>query len=302
MGVLLALANVIVPVLVVAGTGFLLGRIFPLDPSTISKISLYGLTPALCLATLLTTQVSGQVGVTLVAAYVVVCLLGAGIGGLLTPRVPGPTRRGVMVSLAISNSGNMGLPIALFALGQAGFEQSVLIFLASVVLGFIVGPLLFGAGGGVGKAVIGLFKLPAIWAIVLALVMRLFGLQLPTGVMRGVEMLSGATLPMVLLALGIQLGATSRVTVNRPVITASLLRVFGMPVLSLGIGLLFGLRGVPLQALVLSGAMPTAVNAFLLALEYKGDVRTVADTVTITTLLSFASAAVVTALLPFVPQ
>lgn len=302
MGVLLALANVIVPVLVVAGTGFLLGRFFPLDPNTISKISLYGLTPALCLATLLTTQVSGQVGATLVAAYVVVCLVGAGIGGLLTPRVPGPTRRGVMVSLAISNSGNMGLPIALFALGQAGFEQSVLIFLASVVLGFIVGPLLFGAGGGVGKAIKGLLKLPAIWAIVLALVMRLLGLQLPTGVMRGVEMLSGATLPMVLLALGIQLGATSRVTINRPVITASLLRVFGMPVLSLGIGLLFGLRGIPLQALVLSGAMPTAVNAFLLALEYKGDVRTVADTVTVTTLLSFGSAAVVTALLPFVPQ
>lgn len=302
MGVLLALANVIVPVLVVAGTGFLLGRIFPLDPGTISKISLYGLTPALCLSTLLTTQVSGQVGATLVAAYVVVCLVGAGVSGLLTPRVKSPTRRAVMVSLAISNSGNMGLPIALFALGQAGFEQSVLIFLASVVLGFIVGPLLFGAGGGVGKALKGLLKLPAIWAIVIALGMRLFGLQLPTGVMRGVEMLSGATLPMVLLALGIQLGATSRVTVNRPVITASLLRVFGMPVLSLGIGMLFGLRGIPLQALVLSGAMPTAVNAFLLALEYKGDVRTVADTVTITTLLSFASAAVVTALLPLVPQ
>lgn len=301
MGVLLALANVIVPVLVVAGVGFLLGRIFPLDPGTISKISLYGLTPALCLATLLTTQVSGQVGVTLVAAYVLICLLGAAIGGVLTPRVKSPTRRAVMVSLAISNSGNMGLPIALFALGQAGFEQSVLIFLASVVLGFVVGPLLFGAGGVV-KSLKGLLKLPAIWAIVVALIMRGLGLQLPTGVMRGVEMLSGATLPMVLLALGIQLGATSRVTINRPVVTASLLRVFGMPVLSLGVGLLFGLRGVPLQALVLSGAMPTAVNAFLLALEYKGDVRTVADTVTVTTLLSFASAAVVTALLPLLPQ
>lgn len=301
MGILLALANVIVPVLVVAGTGFLIGRIFILDAGTISKISLYALTPALCLDTLLTTRVSGQVGAVLVGAYVLVSLIGAGVGALLTPGVESATRRAVAASVAISNSGNMGLPIALFALGQAGFEQSVLMFLASVVLSFILGPLLFGSGGGSVAALKGLVRLPALWAIAAAMMLRGFGLDLPVGIMRGVEMLSAATLPMVLLALGIQLGATSRVTLSRPVLTASLIRVFGMPFLSLGIGLLFGLSGVPLQALVLAGAMPTAVNAFLLAIEYEGDVRTVADTVTVTTLLSFVSAALVTAALPALP-
>lgn len=301
MGLLLALVNVIVPVLVVAGTGFALGRVFPLDGSTISKIALNGLTPALCLHVLLTTEVSGQVGVTLVVAYVLVSLIGAAIGGLLTPGVAPPTRRAVMASVAISNSGNMGLPIALFALGQAGFEQSVLMFLASVVLSFIVGPLLFGSGQGSVAAIKGLVKLPALWAIAVALVMRLADWSLPLGIMRGVEMLSAATLPVVLLALGIQLGATKRVRVTRPVITASLVRVIGMPFLSVGIGLLFGLTGVPLQALVLAGAMPTAVNAFLLSLEYKGDVRTVADTVTISTFLSLFVSAAVTAALPLLP-
>lgn len=301
MGLLLALMNVIVPVLVVAGTGFLLGRLYPLDGNTISKIALNGLTPALCLHTLLTTEVSGQVGLTLVGAYVLVCLLGAGIGGLLTPAVAPPTRRAVMASVAISNSGNMGLPIALFALGQAGFEQSVLIFLASVVLSFIVGPLLFGSGEGAVAALKGLVKLPALWAIAVALALRLVDVTLPLGIMRGVEMLSAATLPVVLLALGIQLGATKKVHLTRPVWTASLVRVAGMPFLSLAIGLLFGLRGVPLQALVLAGAMPTAVNAFLLSLEYKGDVRTVADTVTVSTFLSLFTAAAVTAALPMLP-
>jgi predicted permease len=300
MGVLLALVNVIVPVLVVAGAGFVVGRIFPLDASTISKISLNVLTPALCLEVLLTTEVSGQVGVTLIGAYVVVTLIGVLLGGVSTPGVAGSTRRGVMLGVALSNSGNMGLPIALFALGQAGFEQSVLIFLASVVLGFIIGPLLLGSGGGPGPALKALLKFPALWAIAVALVMRWFGWSLPGGVMSGVGMLADATLPIVLLALGIQLGATKRVRLTRPVWTASLLRVGIMPAVSLGIGLLFGLRGVPLQALVLSGAMPTAVNAFLLALEYKGDVRTVADTVTLSTILSFLSAAVVTAALPLI--
>ena len=300
MGVLLALVNVIVPVLVVAGAGFVVGRIYPLDAGTISKISLNVLTPALCLQVLLTTEVSGQVGLTLIGAYVVVTLVGVALGGILTPGVGGSTRRGVMLSVGLSNSGNMGLPIALFALGQAGFEQSVLIFLASVVLGFIIGPLLLGSGGGVLPALKALLKFPALWAIAVALVMRWLGWSLPGGVMSGVEMLAGATLPIVLLALGIQLGATKKVRLTRPVWTASILRVAVMPVVSLGIGLLFGLRGVPLQALVLAGAMPTAVNAFLLALEYKGDVRTVADSVTLSTILSFISAALVTAALPLI--
>lgn len=301
MDLLMALVNVILPVVVVAGVGFGLGRAFTLDARTISKIALYSLTPSLCLEVLLTTEVSGATGAAVVGAYVLVCLLGAGIAGLLTPKVEAPTRRAVMASVAIANSGNMGLPIALFALGRAGFEQSVLMFVASVVLGFIVGPILFGAGSGLKESFKTLLRLPTLWAIVVALLMRLIGWQLPTGIMRGVEMLSDAALPIVLLSLGIQLGASKKVQLTRAVWTATLVRVIGMPFLSLGIGLLFGLRGVPLQALVLAGAMPTAVNAFLLSMEYKGDVRTTADTVTMTTVLSLFSAAAVTAALPLLP-
>ncbi|OYO22197.1 transporter [Enemella dayhoffiae] len=295
---LLALANVIVPVLVVAGVGFALGRFYDLDAGTISKISLHGLVPAMVLHSLLTTQVSGAVGARLVLAYLAACIVGALVAAVLIGRVQAATRRAVMVSVAISNSGNMGLPIALFALGQAGFEQSILLFLASMILGFVVGPLLLGSSGGARAAVIGLLKLPVIWAVVVGLIVRAIGIALPTGVMRGVEMLSSATLPLVLLALGIQLGASRRVRFTRAVVVGSLIRVVAMPGLSLLIGWAFGLSGVPLQALVLAGAMPTAVNAFLLALEYKGDVRTVADTVTVTTILSFPVAALVTAALP----
>lgn len=58
--------------------------------------------------------------------------------------------------------------------------------------------------------------------------------------------------------------------------------------------------GISLQAFVLAAAMPTAVNAFILAHEYDGDVDFVAHTVTVTTVLSFLSAAIVTALLPWI--
>ncbi len=298
MALLRALADVVLPVILVAGVGVLLGRFFTLDRNTITKVSLNALTPALALQTILTTRISGAVGALLAVAFVTVTLLGAGLGWLATAGASSHSRRSAAVAVAIGNNGNMGLPIALFALGRAGLDQAVLIFILSVVLSFILAPLLYGAHQGLAGALRGMLRLPVLWAMAVGGILRAADLPLPTGVARSIELLSAATLPMILLTLGIQLAATGRVRLRRPIVLTALSRVAVLPVLALGVGYVVGLRGLPLQTLVLSSAMPTAVNAFLLADEYDGDVELVAHTVTVTTLLAFVGATVVTALLP----
>ncbi len=293
-----ALLDVTLPVVLVAGVGVLLARRFRIDRDTVTKISLNGLTPALALQTILNTQVSGRVGLLLVLGFVAVSGLGLGLGWLVTPGGSSRTRRSAAVAVSIGNNGNMGLPIALFALGQPGLDQAVLVFLASIVLIFVVAPLVYGAHQGPQTALLAVLRMPVTWAMAGGALVRWSGLVLPVGVLRGVDLLAAATLPMVLLALGIQLGHTGRVRLTRPVLAASVCRVGAMPLLGLAVGYGLGLRGLPLQTLVLANAMPTAVNAYLLATEYDGDVELVAHTVTVTTVLSFLSAAVVTALLP----
>lgn len=300
MALLRALLDVILPVVLVAGVGAFLARRFTLDRSTITKVALNALVPALAFETLLTTQVDGRTGLLLVLAFLLVTLVAAGLGWLGTAGLPGLSRRSSAVAVAIGNNGNMGLPIALFALGRAGLDQSVLIFVVSVVLTFVLAPLLYGAHEGWRGAVRGMLRLPALWAMAAALLWRSTGIPLPTGIGRGIELLAAATLPVILLTLGIQLGSSGRVRLTRGVVIASALRVAALPVVGLGIGYAVGLRGLPLQALALSTAMPTAVNAFLLAHEYDADVELVAHTVTVTTVLSFGTAAVVTALLPWI--
>lgn len=259
-----------VPVLVVAGIGALLGRRFTLDQATIGKIALNALTPALCLHTLLTTRVSGREGahfsvptsslwpspVASVSSRPWVC-----------PAAPAAASR---VATAIGNNGNMGLGPDAFALGPVGLDQSVLIFLGSVIVTFVLAPALLGSADGARGAVRAVLRLPAIWAMAAALVLRAGGWQLPTGIARGVELLSQATLPMILLALGVQLGSSQRVVVTRPIAAAVAGRILVVPALALGVGLALGLVALPLQALVLAAAMPTAVNAFILAQEYEG--------------------------------
>lgn len=293
-----ALMDVIVPVVLVAAVGWGLGRRFTLDLDTVTKISLNGLTPAFVFHSLLTTEVSLGTGILVILGYVIVSLLGCGLAAVATPGMSSRTRRSVMASAALGNNGNMGLPIALFALGQAGLDQSILIFLASVVITFTLGPLLLGSDEGPRAALLGMVRLPALWAVAAALLMRAVGLDPPLGIMRGIELLAQATLPVLLLTLGIQIGASGRPRLTRAVATGTLIRAVGLAFVALGVGLALRLDEVPLQALVLSAAMPTAVNAYLLARNYGADHRTVADIVTLSTVLSVVSAGVVTALLP----
>ena len=144
MPVLHALLQVVLPVVLVAGVGALWSSRTTVDQGTISRISLHVLTPALSAEVLLTTEVSADRGLRLVLAFTLATLLAAALGLLVGRGLAPATRRSVSVATAIGNNGNMGLPVALFALGRAGFDQAVLLMLASVVITFVLAPLLYG--------------------------------------------------------------------------------------------------------------------------------------------------------------
>lgn len=293
-----ALVTVILPVVLAAAVGVVLARSFSLDQDTVGKVSLHGLTPFLALHSLLTTSLSASAGLGLAAAYLVSTGLAGGIAALSVPGVDRDTRRSVVACTTIGNNGNFGLPIALLALGQAGLDQAILIFVCSIVVMFTAGPALLGAHPSLSRSLLTVIRLPVIWAMVIAFVVRATGLQLPAPILTTVSMLAAAAVPVVLLSLGMQLATTRRVRATRPMMTAVVIRVIVLPLLSVGVGLVLGLRGLPLQSLVLAQAMPTAVNAFMLAREYGTDVEGVAGVVALTTFASIPTLALAIWLLP----
>ena len=296
---LAALLNVVLPVAFVAGVGVAVGRLVKIDQSAVARLGLYALSPALALDTLLHTTVQAESALRVIAGFVLTVAITGLVAAFAAARYPDKTRRSVLAGVMIGNNGNFGLPIALFALGQVGFQYSLIVFLASVVLTFTVGPALYGAGGGLAGSLRAIARLPIMWCMLFALVMRALDWQLPAGLDRGVHLLAQATLPMILLSLGLQIGASGWPRLTRPVVTASTLRLALGPVVAFAVALLVGARGVELQALVLSAAMPTAVNAFLLATEFDADVESVAATVVVTTVGALGTIALVVTLLPF---
>ena len=296
-----ALSSVLLPVILVAGLGALLSSRFPIDQATVSRLTLYLLSPALVLNVLLKTPVKAAEALTLGGAYLITMLLCLCLGWLCGLGLPGLSQRSYSAGVGIWNSGNMGLPIALFAFGQAGFERATVLFLASFVGMYAVGPAVYSLGRtGVHPldAARDILRLPAIWATVLGLSLRLLHVTLPEGLLRGVELLSQATLPMVLLALGLHLGAAGRPRLDARLWLASGARLIGGPLLALLVGRTLHLNGANLAVLILSASMPTAVNAMLIAREYNADVDTVAAIATLSTLLSVVTIAVVVTLLP----
>ena len=293
-----ALIEVILPVVLVALVGVALARAFRLDMDTVGKINLYGLTPLLAFDSVMKTEVSGGQAVQLVGGYLLITLVIGLVALAAGWRQDRPTRRAIVASVIIGNNGNFGLPIALLALGRVGLDQAVVIFVTSLVVMYTVGPALLGSHGGVGDAVLTVIKLPVTWALVAGLIVRLTGVTLPIGVARGVELLAQAAIPMVLIALGLQLGQRASLRLTAPVLIAAGVRVVVLPLLTAGIGLLLGLGGLELSSLILACAMPTAVNAFMLAREYGSNPELVASVVALSTLASLGTIAGVVAVLP----
>jgi predicted permease len=140
------------------------------------------------------------------------------------------------------------------------------------------------------------FRLPLIYAAIAALVLRLLGIHMDESdgavawaLYRGVRLLADATLPFLLLILGMQLTKREPIRAWRPLGTVTALRLVGSIPLAYAAGLLLGLHDLPLAVGVVQAAMPTAVNMTILALEFDAWPQFVSNGVVLTTLGSLVT-------------
>ncbi len=119
--------EVILPIVVIAGIGYMLEGAFPLDPRTLNRVSLYGLSPCLLFVTLLRTQISGgealRLSLLMLLVVVSMCLCAYLVAHAM--QLSARQRSGFMLASTFMNSGNYGLPATRFAFGDVGFQYAV---------------------------------------------------------------------------------------------------------------------------------------------------------------------------------
>jgi len=309
--VLEVLLEVLLPIAVVAAVGVGLRRALPLDQATLNRVVIYGLSPALIFTSLVGADLSGDGALRMLALSVgLVLLLGALIAAVALPLgVRRVDLSALLLTSLFMNSGNYGLPAARFAFGEAGFTEALFFFIAQSIMAQTLGIAVAATGGaqtgrGIVRAAAGrVLRMPQVYAVLAALLVRATGFDpadaqgAGAGVFAGLSLLGAATLPLMLVILGMQLGAG--VTVEQPglVAVASVIRLVASPLLAYGLGLALGLSGMSLAVGVMLAGMPTAVNTTITALEFNTRPRVVLGTVVVT---SFASLLTLTGLLAVV--
>ncbi|ETN89387.1 transporter [Thermus sp. NMX2.A1] len=282
-----ALLNTVLPVALVIFSGYLMEKRIPMDLTTLSRLTLYLLVPALIFDAMYRAEYSreGLVGLALgfTLTYLLLFLAITGMARLLG--LSPEAAKSLLVCSLFPNSGNMGLSLVYFALGEEGLRRAVVYFILSSVVMFGLGPA-FIRGGGLKEGLLFTLRLPLFYALLLGLLLKTLGVSLPFRLDEGLRLMGQAAIPVLLLTLGMQMSQT-RFQVGAFEGVASSLRLLVAPLLAYGVGFILGLPRLEHQVLVLQSATPVAVNAFLLTREFGGEALRVARSVVVSTFLAF---------------
>ncbi|MEJ2887091.1 AEC family transporter [Actinomycetospora aeridis] len=284
---------------VVVAVGVLVGRLGLLPEGateTLSRTAFFVASPALLFVTLLRADVARVLSTGLVVtalAAVAVCLLYVPVG-VLRRRPRGETVVGSMAS-GYLNAGNLGIPIATYALGSAAEIAPSLIFQLAVLtpayttLLDVVAARRRGEDPGLGGALLAPLRNPLLLATVAGLLLNVAGVHVPESLLQPVELLADLAVPAMLLAFGLSLAHAQRPgRDDDPVCLGAVIVLKNVvhPVLAWLIGSAFGLTGPALLAVVVSAALPTAQNVFGYAVRFATGVPLARDAALLTTVVS----------------
>jgi predicted permease len=281
--------NNLFPILLIAGIGYLAGKYLNINPKTISRIVFYIFSPCLIFDLLINSELSSgsmvrMVGFTVTVVFTVIALTYV-FGRIL--KFDRKLTAAVVLAALSTNSGNFGLSLNLFAFGKAGLAQASIFFVTSALLTYSIGVMVASMGTASFKdSLLRLLKVPTLYAVLLAIFIIIMDWSIPLPVDRTISTLGAASIPTMLLLLGLQLGVNNRTSHLSALILANGMRLIGGVILGLALGRLYGLQGVAYQAGVVQASTPSAVLTTVIATEFDTEPAFVTSVVFTTTLLS----------------
>ncbi|MFE0804136.1 AEC family transporter [Streptomyces sp. NPDC058812] len=282
---------------VVIAVGYVLGlrgHLGPQGREVLTKLAFHVASPALLFTTLATADLSVVFSSRLlVTALSTVAVAGVFVAvGVVRGWGVGRTTIGALCSGYV-NSGNLGIPIAVYVLGDASLVAPVLLFQLVLVTPVAVTILDLSGGGGKGplwRVLLTPLRNPIALGSLAGVAVAASGVRVPDAVMDPVTLIGNMSVPAVLLAFGIGLcGSTMplRGAERQPVLLAVALKAVGQPAVAWALASgVFGLRGAQLLDVVVTSALPAAQNLYTYASTYGVGERLARDAILVSTVVS----------------
>ncbi|MFJ2619514.1 AEC family transporter [Glutamicibacter sp. NPDC087344] len=282
---------------VVIAVGYLVGRTGVLGPQAryvLNRVTFFVASPALLFMTLADSDPVAVLGPLLWVAAIS-AVLTAVVYYLVTTRwLKRQASEKIVAAMAAStvNSANLGLPIALYVLGDISYAAPIILF--QLALYQPVNLAMLDATTSKHRTtplamIAATLKNPMIIGSMLGLVVALTGFEVPQIVLEPIELISGASIPAMLMAFGISLVGSKPLAKSSgrraDVLVGSAAKLVLQPLLAWALAYyLFGLRDELLIASVIMAGLPTAQNIFVTASRYDRGVVVAKDTVLVTTI------------------
>ncbi|ANJ09170.1 AEC family transporter [Streptomyces parvulus] len=282
---------------VVIAVGYVLGlrgHLGPQGREVLTRLAFHVASPALLFTTLATADLSVVFSSRLlVTALSTVAVAGVFVAvGVVRRWGVGRTTIGALCSGYV-NSGNLGIPIAVYVLGDASLVAPVLLFQLVLVTPVAVTILDLSGGGAKGplwRRLLTPLRNPIALGSLAGVAVAATGLRVPAPVMDPLTLIGNMSVPAVLLAFGISLcGSTMpmRGADREPVLLAVALKAFGQPAVAWALASgVFGLRGAQLLDVVVTSALPAAQNLYTYASTYEVGERLARDAILVSTVVS----------------
>ena len=291
MEIYLKLFEVLFPVFFVVGIGYYLGKKDPnIDTSFITNFAANIGTPAMVIYALNPANISFDIFKSYFGYYAIAIFCFAVVGILVLYILKTKDIIRELPPFMMPNTGNMGLPICLFAYGNQGLGVAAAISAIIVLCHFTIGIFLADRKFNVNVII----KNPPFYAIIVSVILLYFDFKLPTFVENTTSLLTYATIFLILMSLGIALTKFKVFSFVRSII-ASIARVILGPIIGYLLILFFELEGFAAGVLLIQCSMPSAVLNYLIASMYspKEITDSVASTIVTSTLMSFITVPIV---------
>jgi predicted permease len=292
MELILTVLQIVAPVFLLAAVGFAWVKCgWEYEVEFVTRLAMTLSVPALIFVALMKADISREtlsgLFMASLAAYAVLALVFWIISKVM--RLDLPT---FWAPLIFGNTGNLGLPLALFAFGEAGLSYAVIVFAVMAVGSFSVGVWMVSGGGSLRKV----FKEPVSWATVAGAIFLINGWETPAWTTNTLELMGQMAIPMMLITLGVALARLQVTTLTRAILLSVVKLVISVAI-AWFVGRWFGLNDVAFAVLVVQIATPVAVTSYLLAQKYGADANEVAGLVIVSTLLSVIAIPILLAVL-----
>lgn len=277
---IIKILSIIFPVFAIAGVGYLYGRYKKPDMAQINQMNMDLFLPALIFSALASKSFDLTLYGDLALAGIAV-ILGSGLLAWPFVRLLKVDYKTFLPPMMFNNSGNMGLPLALLAFGEASVPIAVVLFIIEMVLHFTVGIYMLDRRINLFR----LLRMPIIIATILGLLVGGFNIPLwqPLHVM--VKMIGDVAIPLLLFSLGVRLTGVSFKDWHLGIAGGIISPATGLAMVWL-MSLLLNLPPLQQSMLIIFGALPPAVLNFLVSEQYNQEPEKVASIVMLANLVS----------------